>query len=79
MIGGAFVRGVSGGERKRAAIAEMMVTSASVCAWDSPTRGLDASTAVDYVRSIRVLCNIHHTSTFITGYQVSESIYREFD
>jgi ABC-type multidrug transport system ATPase subunit/ABC-type multidrug transport system permease subunit len=57
----------------------MMVTNASVCAWDSPTRGLDASTAVDYVRSIRVLSDIHRTSTFITAYQVSESIYREFD
>jgi ATP-binding cassette subfamily G (WHITE) protein 2 (SNQ2) len=79
MVGGMFVRGVSGGERKRASIAEMMVTNASVCAWDSPIRGLDASTAVDYVRSIRVLCDIHHTSTFITAYQVSESIYREFD
>lgn len=73
------MRGISGGERKRAAIAEMMVTNACICAWDNPTRGLDASTAVDYVRSIRVLSNIHKTSTFITAYQVSESIYREFD
>lgn len=79
MVGGPFVRGVSGGERKRVSIAEMMITNASVCAWDSPTRGLDASTAVDYVRSIRILSDIHRVSTFITAYQVSESIYREFD
>jgi ATP-binding cassette subfamily G (WHITE) protein 2 (SNQ2) len=57
----------------------MMVTNASVCAWDGPTRGLDASTAVDYVRSIRVLSHIHRVSTFVSLYQVSESIYREFD
>src|ERR1700761_883434 len=79
MVGGPFVRGISGGERKRVSIAEMMVTNASVCAWDNPTRGLDASTAVDYVRSIRIFADIHHVSTFITAYQVSESIYREFD
>ena len=79
MVGGPFVRGISGGERKRVSIAEMMVTNASVCAWDNPTRGLDASTAVDYVRSIRVLSDIHKTSTFITAYQVSDSIYKEFD
>jgi ATP-binding cassette, subfamily G (WHITE), member 2, PDR len=57
----------------------MMITNACVCAWDNPTRGLDASTAVDYIRSIRILSNIHKVSTFITAYQVSESIYREFD
>jgi ATP-binding cassette subfamily G (WHITE) protein 2 (SNQ2) len=78
-VGGPFVRGVSGGERKRVAIAEMMITNACICAWDNPTRGLDASTAVDYIRSIRVLSDIHKTSTFITAYQISESIYREFD
>lgn len=79
LVGGPFVRGISGGERKRVAIAEMMVTNAAICAWDNPTRGLDASTAVDYVRSIRVLSNIHKTATFVTAYQVSETIYREFD
>jgi ATP-binding cassette subfamily G (WHITE) protein 2 (SNQ2) len=79
MVGGPFVRGISGGERKRVSIAEMMVTNASVCAWDNPTRGLDASTAVDYVRSIRVLCDIHKTSTFVAAYQVPESIYNLFD
>jgi ATP-binding cassette subfamily G (WHITE) protein 2 (SNQ2) len=78
-VGGPFVRGISGGERKRASIAEMMVTNASVCAWDNPTRGLDASTAVDYVKSIRIFSDIHKVSTFITAYQVSESIYKEFD
>ncbi|KAF2415856.1 ATP-binding cassette transporter ABC2 [Tothia fuscella] len=79
MVGGPFIRGISGGERKRVSIAEMMVTNASVCAWDNPTRGLDASTAADYVRSIRVLCDIHKTSTFVAGYQVPESIYNLFD
>jgi ATP-binding cassette, subfamily G (WHITE), member 2, SNQ2 len=41
-----FVRGVSGGERKRVSIAEMMTTRARVQAWDGSTRGLDAATAV---------------------------------
>lgn len=35
IVGNPFVRGVSGGERKRVSIAEMMVTSATVCAWDN--------------------------------------------
>ncbi|KAK5162685.1 hypothetical protein LTR04_003110 [Oleoguttula sp. CCFEE 6159] len=43
------------------------------------TRGLDASTALDYAKSLRVLTNIYKTSTFVSLYQASESIYSQFD
>ncbi|KAJ9640005.1 ATP-binding cassette transporter snq2 [Coniosporium tulheliwenetii] len=79
IVGNPFVRGVSGGERKRVSIAEMMVTGASVCSWDNTTRGLDASTALDYAKSLRVITNIYQTTTFVSLYQASESIYRQFD
>jgi ATP-binding cassette, subfamily G (WHITE), member 2, PDR len=38
LVGDAFVRGVSGGERKRVSIAEMMATRAHVTCWDNSTR-----------------------------------------
>ena len=79
MVGNAFVRGISGGERKRVSIAEMMVTGATVCAWDNSTRGLDASTASDYAKSLRVMTNIYKMTTFVSLYQASETIYRQFD
>ncbi|KAI6714051.1 hypothetical protein JHW43_003481 [Diplocarpon mali] len=79
IVGNPFVRGVSGGERKRVSIAEMMVTAATVCAWDNSTRGLDASTALDYVKSLRVMTNIYKTTTFVSLYQASENIYKQFD
>lgn len=50
VIGNQFIRGVSGGERKRVSIAEMMICGASVNTWDNSTRGLDSSTALDYAR-----------------------------
>lgn len=56
-----------------------MVTSACVCAWDNSTRGLDASTAVDYSRSLRIMTNIYQTTTFVSLYQASENIYSQFD
>lgn len=34
IVGNPFVRGVSGGERKRVSIAEMMIAGAAVCAWE---------------------------------------------
>ena len=79
VVGNPFVRGVSGGERKRVSIAEMMITSGTVCAWDNSTRGLDASTALDYAKSLRVMTNIYKTTTFVSLYQASENIYKQFD
>lgn len=43
-VGDAFVRGVSGGERKRVSVIECMAARGSVFCWDNSTRGLDAST-----------------------------------
>ncbi|KAK2779104.1 hypothetical protein FQN52_006661 [Onygenales sp. PD_12] len=79
VVGNPFVRGISGGERKRVSIAEMMITSGTVLAWDNTTRGLDASTAVDFARSLRVMTNIYKTTTFVSLYQASENIYSQFD
>lgn len=79
IVGNPFMRGVSGGERKRVSIAEMMITRATVCAWDNSTRGLDASTALDYAKSLRIMTNIYKTTTFVSLYQASENIYKQFD
>ncbi|KAF9270866.1 hypothetical protein L218DRAFT_889741 [Marasmius fiardii PR-910] len=79
LVGDAFVRGVSGGERKRVSIAEMMATRARVQCWDNSTRGLDASTALDYVKSLRIMTDILGQTTFVTLYQAGEGIYNLFD
>lgn len=72
-------RGISGGERKRVSIAECMVTAATVLGWDNSTRGLDASTALDFAKSLRIVTNLYKTTTFVSLYQASENIYRQFD
>lgn len=38
-VGNEFIRGVSGGEKKRVSIAEAMITKASTQCWDNSTRG----------------------------------------
>lgn len=48
-------------------------------AWDNSTRGLDASTALDFAKSLRILTNIYKTTTFVSLYQASENIYKQFD
>ena len=78
-VGDEFVRGVSGGERKRVSIAEAMITRASVQGWDNSSKGLDASTALEYVQSIRTLTNMAHTSTAVSLYQAGENLYNLVD
>ncbi|KAH0837832.1 pleiotropic drug resistance ABC transporter [Lanmaoa asiatica] len=79
LVGDEFVRGVSGGERKRVSIAEMMATRARVQCWDNSTRGLDASTASDFVKSLRIMTDVLGQTTFVSLYQAGESIYELFD
>ncbi|GAC94574.1 drug exporter [Pseudozyma hubeiensis SY62] len=79
LVGSAVVRGVSGGERKRVSIAECMASRAAVVSWDNATRGLDASTALDYAKCMRVFTDILGLTTFITLYQPGEGIWEQFD
>ncbi|KAH7067890.1 ABC-2 type transporter-domain-containing protein [Paraphoma chrysanthemicola] len=78
-VGDAFVRGVSGGERKRVSIIEALATRASVMCWDNSTRGLDASTALEYTRALRCLTDEMGMATIVTLYQAGNGIYDLFD
>jgi len=73
------MRGISGGERKRVSIAETLATKSSVISWDNSTRGLDASTALDYARSLRIMTDVSNRTTIVTLYQAGEDIYKLMD
>ncbi|RGP78652.1 ABC multidrug [Fusarium longipes] len=55
IVGNDYVRGVSGGERKRVSIAETALSEAAISAWDNSTRGLDAESALHFVSRLRTL------------------------
>lgn len=78
-VGNEYVRGVSGGERKRVSILEVMATRGSVFCWDNSTRGLDASTALEYTKAVRALTDIFGLSSILTLYQAGNGIYNLFD
>ncbi len=79
LVGNEYVRGISGGERKRVSIAETLATKSTVVCWDNSTRGLDASTALDYANSLRVMTDISNRTTLVTLYQAGEGIYELMD
>jgi ABC-type multidrug transport system ATPase subunit/ABC-type multidrug transport system permease subunit len=78
-VGNEYVRGVSGGERKRVSIIETLASRGSVYCWDNSTRGLDASTALEYTKCIRSLTDVLGLSTIVTLYQAGNGIYDLFD
>ncbi|CAK9439978.1 uncharacterized protein LODBEIA_P40780 [Lodderomyces beijingensis] len=78
-VGNDFVRGVSGGERKRVSIAEALACNGTIYCWDNATRGLDASTALEFAQAIRTSTKILKTTSFVSIYQAGENIYECFD
>ncbi|KAE8423502.1 ABC-2 type transporter-domain-containing protein [Aspergillus pseudocaelatus] len=78
-VGNEYVRGVSGGERKRVSIIECMATRGSIYTWDNSTRGLDASTALEWAKALRAMTDVLGLSTVVTLYQAGNGIYNLFD
>lgn len=78
-VGNDYVRGVSGGQRKRVSIAEACSARAAIYCWDNATRGLDASTALEYAQAIRAATNFLNNVGVVAIYQAGENIYNLFD
>ncbi|KAF4947363.1 hypothetical protein FSARC_13984 [Fusarium sarcochroum] len=78
-IGNDFIRGVSGGERKRVSIAEMMLAQSPMAAWDNSTRGLDSATALKFAQAIRLASDYTGSANALAIYQASQAIYDLFD
>ncbi|KAL7904164.1 Brefeldin A resistance protein [Trichoderma velutinum] len=78
-VGDDFVRGVSGGERKRVSISEMLAVRAPIGIWDNTTRGLDASTSLEFVQAMRTTTNVLRNITVAALYQASENMTDIFD
>lgn len=55
-VGNDFIRGVSGGERKRVTIAEASLSGAPIQCWDNSTRGESASRATTSAPLLRRTC-----------------------
>ncbi|KAJ5691769.1 hypothetical protein N7462_001192 [Penicillium macrosclerotiorum] len=79
LVGNEFIRGVSGGERKRVSLAEVMAGQSPVQLWDNPTRGLDSKAAVEFARTLRREADENEKTMVLTTYQAGNGIYDEFD
>ncbi|XP_056105652.1 broad substrate specificity ATP-binding cassette transporter ABCG2c isoform X1 [Rhinichthys klamathensis goyatoka] len=77
-IGTMFLRGVSGGEKKRCSIGMELITSPSLLYLDEPTTGLDANTANSIMELLQKISKKGKTVIF-SIHQPRYSIFSQFD
>lgn len=75
-VGDDLIRGVSGGERKRVSIAEVLLGWAPLQSWDNSTRGLDSASAVQFCKVLRLQADTLGITSSVAIYQAPEEAYQ---
>lgn len=78
-VGNDFIRGVSGGERKRVSIAEAALSGSPVQCWDNSTRGLDSANALEFCKTLGLMSKYMGSTPCVAIYQASQDAYDLFD
>ncbi|XP_047948480.1 pleiotropic drug resistance protein 1-like [Salvia hispanica] len=79
MIGNELFRGISGGEKKRVTIGEMLVGPARALFMDEISTGLDSSTTFQIVNSVKQSVHILGGTAVISLLQPAPETYQLFD
>ncbi|KAL6562490.1 ABC transporter G member 26 [Orobanche gracilis] len=77
-IGGGFVKGISGGERKRTSIGHEILVDPSLLLLDEPTSGLDSTSANRLIHILQGLAEAGRT-IITTIHQPSSRMFHMFD
>lgn len=77
LVGSAFVKGISGGEKRRVTISIQILTEPRVLLLDEPTSGLDAFTASSIVDVLRGLAEEGRT-LILTIHQSRSDLFKHF-
>ncbi|KAL0915541.1 hypothetical protein M5K25_015967 [Dendrobium thyrsiflorum] len=79
LVGNEMLRGVSGGQRKRVTIGEMIVGPAQALFMDEISTGLDSSTTFQIVNSLRQIVSILGGTAVVSLLQPAPETYELFD
>ncbi|XAR67344.1 Fe(3+)-transporting ATPase [Bertholletia excelsa] len=77
-VGGGFIKGISGGERKRTSIGYEVLVDPSLLLLDEPTSGLDSSSANKLLQILQALAKAGRT-IITTIHQPSSRMFHMFD
>lgn len=79
LVGNELVKGLSGGQKKRVTIGEMLITNARVFLLDEVTTGLDSAVAFDIMNSIKKWCKELNGTVLASLLQPPPDVYNLFD
>lgn len=79
IVGNALVRGISGGQRRRTTVGEMLVTNARVLMLDEFSTGLDAATTIDVARMLQAWAQASQGSVVTAMLQPPPEAFAMFD
>lgn len=79
MIGGALIKGISGGQRKRTSVGVELITSPTLLFLDEPTTGLDSYSAFTLVSLLKKVAKLDNTTILCTIHQPSSEVFFLFD
>ncbi len=77
LVGNDMIKGISGGEKRRASIAVQVLTDPRVLLLDEPTSGLDAFTASSIMEVLQGLANEGRT-LILTIHQARSDLFKHF-
>eukprot|EP00903_Cladosiphon_okamuranus_P018818 g17309.t1 len=79
IVGNNSLRGVSGGERRRVTLGEMICGPQTVFLLDSVSTGLDSSTTFDIMATLKEASRSFHTTVIVALLQPPPETYQLFD
>ncbi|CAK4360136.1 unnamed protein product [Aphanomyces euteiches] len=78
-VGDDFIRGVSGGQRRRVTLGEMLTGQCPLLLLDEYTTGLDTTVATDITQKLRTMCNTLKYSVVTALLQPPPEVFELFD
>eukprot|EP00403_Amphidinium_massartii_P008428 CAMPEP_0178426162 /NCGR_PEP_ID=MMETSP0689_2-20121128/29096_1 /TAXON_ID=160604 /ORGANISM="Amphidinium massartii, Strain CS-259" /LENGTH=1373 /DNA_ID=CAMNT_0020047847 /DNA_START=36 /DNA_END=4154 /DNA_ORIENTATION=+ len=79
IVGNDMMRGVSGGQRKRVTLGEMMMGNFITFFLDEISTGLDSAATLDITKALRYATDVFRLSTTVALLQPAPEVYAQFD
>lgn len=78
LVGLEFMKGISGGEKRRVSIAVQLLSRPKILFLDEPTSGLDSTTAVTILELLATVARENHTTIILTIHQPEQQLFNSF-
>lgn len=79
IVGDDMLRGVSGGQKKRVTLGEMLCAKFNALFLDEISTGLDSASTLDITRVLKNVCQVFQSTTVVSLLQPAPEVYEQFE